>query len=60
MSAPPDPAVCATCGRAAPDASVALLTWGRGIENGRTVWTCDSCSREHLRAMEGKLDSAWW
>lgn len=21
---------------------------------------CDTCSREHLRAIEGKLDSGWW
>ncbi len=60
MSAEPDPRVCTTCGRAAPNASAALLTWARGTENGRTVWTCDICSREHLRAIEGKLDSAWW
>ena len=25
-------------------------------ENGRDVWTCDRCSREHLRSIEGKLD----
>jgi hypothetical protein len=72
VSAQPDPLVRATCERAAPDASAALLTWARGIENGRTVWTCDTCSREHLRAVwshkdtacrgleGGKLDSAWW
>jgi len=26
----------------------------------RDVWTCDTCSRTHLRSIEGKLDSAWW
>ena len=31
-----------------------------GIENGQQVWTCDRCSRENLRSIEGKLDSAWW
>ena len=30
------------------------------LENGRDVWTCDVCSRRHLRSIEGKLDSAWW
>ncbi|HEV7173401.1 hypothetical protein [Pedococcus sp.] len=54
------PPVCATCGGAAPDPAFARLTWTRGTENGREVWTCDRCSREHLRSIEGKLDSAWW
>lgn len=57
-----DPApVCATCG-SVPDAGdpVALLTWSRGTENGRDVWTCPDCSRRFLRSIEGKLDSSWW
>jgi Zn-finger protein len=52
--------VCATCGRSADDAALARVTWARGSENGRDVWTCDQCSRIHLRSIEGKLDSAWW
>lgn len=54
--------VCATCGAApgADAAATARLTWTRGRENGREVWTCDRCSRQHLRSIEGKLDSAWW
>jgi DNA-directed RNA polymerase subunit RPC12/RpoP len=52
--------VCATCGRVLQDESVARLTWALGVEKGRRVWTCDRCSREHLRSIEGKLDSAWW
>jgi len=55
-----DQLVCATCGRTAPADGRALLTWARGVENGRDVWTCDTCSREHLRSIEGKLDTAWW
>ena len=55
-----DQLVCATCGRTEPAEGAALLTWVRGVENGRDVWTCDVCSREHLRSIEGKLDSAWW
>ncbi|GAB3443931.1 hypothetical protein GCM10027517_22830 [Phycicoccus ginsengisoli] len=55
-----DPVVCATCGTAAQDDGLARLTWSRGTENGRDVWTCDRCSRRHLRSIEGKLDSAWW
>lgn len=72
MSDTPERLVCATCGRTAPADGSALLTWARGLENGRDVWTCDVCSREHLRSIwsredaacrglgEGKLDSAWW
>ena len=55
--------VCVTCGRVpatADDLASARLTWTRGVENGRAVWTCETCSREHLRSIEGKLDSAWW
>lgn len=56
--------VCATCGTMPADdddaAAVARLTWARGTENGREVWTCETCSRRHLRSIEGKLDSAWW
>lgn len=54
------PMVCATCGRIPADESTACLTWAFGMEKGRKVWTCDSCSREHLRSIESKLDSAWW
>ena len=36
------------------------LTWMSSVENGRPRWFCDTCSRTHLRAIEGKLDSDWW
>jgi hypothetical protein len=52
--------VCATCGLRAQDEGAARLTWALGVENGRQVWTCERCSREHLRSIEGKLDSGWW
>ena len=55
--------VCATCGSSPAGAeaeATARLTWARGTENGREVWTCETCSRRHLRSIEGKLDSAWW
>ena len=54
------PPVCATCGTTAHDATLAAITWTRGVENGRDTWICDRCSREHLRSIEGKLDSTWW
>jgi hypothetical protein len=52
--------VCATCGATPDDPALARLTWALSRENGRDVWTCDACSRRHLRSIEGKLDSAWW
>ncbi|MGL4177499.1 MAG: hypothetical protein ACRCSN_15640 [Dermatophilaceae bacterium] len=65
---PPSPGaasvpVCATCGTTPPDddaVALARLAWTRGTEGEREVWTCAACSRRHLRAIEGKLDSAWW
>ena len=36
------------------------LTWTMVVENGRSWVFCTSCSREHLRAIESKLDSEWW
>jgi len=36
------------------------LTWSTAVENGRARVFCETCSREHLRAIEGKLDSEWW
>jgi hypothetical protein len=54
------PMVCTTCGRIADDESAARLTWALGVEKQGQVWTCDLCSREHLRSIEAKLDSAWW
>lgn len=36
------------------------LTWTTAVENGRRRVFCASCSRTHLRSIEGKLDSAWW
>jgi hypothetical protein len=52
--------VCTTCGHIAHDESAARLTWAFAVEKHRRVWSCDLCSREHLRSIEGKLDSAWW
>ena len=40
--------------------ATARLTWTRGTERGKVVWTCDRCSREHLRSIEAKLDQTWW
>lgn len=50
---------CDFCGRQEDDAAH-TLTWTTAVENGRRRTYCDTCSREHLRAMEGKLDSEYW
>jgi hypothetical protein len=50
---------CAFCGASA-GSQTAPLTWTSAVENGRTVYFCESCSRQNLRAIESKLDSEWW
>jgi hypothetical protein len=50
---------CDFCGRQESDGA-ATLSWTTSVENGRKRVYCDSCSRENLRAMEGKLDSEFW
>ena len=53
------PVTCDFCGAVAPS-DRPPLTWTTAVENGRTKVFCDRCSRQHLRAIEGKLDSEWW
>jgi len=37
------------------------LTWMLETDPRRgSVWVCDRCARQHLRAIEGKLDQEWW
>jgi hypothetical protein len=58
-----EPTTCDFCGTPAPaeESSTTLpLTWTTAVENGRRRVFCPACSREHLRAIEGKLDSEWW
>jgi hypothetical protein len=30
------------------------------VEAGRRTVICPACAREYVRAIEGKLDQAWW
>jgi hypothetical protein len=56
-------ATCDFCGTPAPadqPGDELPLTWTTAVENGRRRVFCAACSREHLRAIEGKLDSEWW
>jgi hypothetical protein len=50
---------CDFCGRQEAD-EAKTLTWSTAVENGRLKIYCDSCSRDNLRSMEGKLDSEYW
>jgi hypothetical protein len=52
-------ATCDFCGKTAPGDQTPL-TWTTAVENNRSKVFCDACSREHLRAIESKLDSDWW
>lgn len=49
---------CDFCGRQAEDEQA--LTWTTSVERGRTRRYCETCSREHLRSIEAKLESEWW
>jgi hypothetical protein len=53
------PATCYGCGRQA-DGPAVPLTWATGRERGHPVVHCDWCTRDHVRAIESKLDSEWW
>ncbi|MEU6810319.1 hypothetical protein ABZ920_15260 [Streptomyces sp. NPDC046831] len=48
---------CARCG-AVPEGPP--VTWTCSVENGVRRYFCDRCSRDHLRSIEGRLDSVWW
>ncbi|MDQ0992941.1 hypothetical protein [Streptomyces sp. V3I7] len=52
-----DPVVCARCGA---QAQGPQPTWSCSVENERRRYFCDTCARENLRAIEGRLDSTWW
>ncbi|MGW1161682.1 hypothetical protein ACWD5Q_02630 [Streptomyces sp. NPDC002513] len=49
--------VCARCGMPADDPRP---TWTCSVENGVRHYFCDSCARDNIRAIEGRLDSEWW
>ncbi|WDV54388.1 hypothetical protein PV963_30530 [Streptomyces coeruleorubidus] len=60
-AADPQPLVCDRCGTSAGAlADGPPLTWTCSVENGVRRHFCESCSRENLRAIEGRLDSDWW
>ncbi|MFI9030134.1 hypothetical protein [Streptomyces sp. NPDC053560] len=54
---PEETTVCARCG-AVTDGTPP--TWTCSVENGTRRYFCEACARTHLRAIESRLDSAWW
>lgn len=50
---------CNLCG-AQVEGDTPPLTWVTSFEHGQQRVFCDRCAREHLRSIEGKLDSDAW
>ncbi|MFI6641403.1 hypothetical protein [Streptomyces sp. NPDC050504] len=50
---------CARCGTPA-ETSPPPTTWTFSMENGAAQYFCEDCARANIRAIEGRLDSAWW
>lgn len=56
-------ATCIRCGRIEADPP---LTWSLQVEPARPGgpaeprWLCVACTREHVRAIESRLDETWW
>ncbi|MGW6296142.1 hypothetical protein, partial [Streptomyces sp. NPDC055058] len=53
----PRAVLCARCGTAADGPPV---SWTLSVEGGARRYYCEVCSRENLRAIEGRLDAEWW
>ncbi len=57
MSGDAQPVSCTLC---AATAAELPLTWTMSVEGGEPRFYCDRCSRDNLRAMEGRLDADWF
>ena len=49
--------VCGVCGTTVPEQP---LTWSMQSGPRGMTLVCDRCTREHLRAMEARLDEEFW
>ena len=49
---------CARCGAAGGDELP--LDWAFGTEHGEQLAYCAQCARENVRAIEARLDAAYW
>jgi hypothetical protein len=54
--------VTTTCDHCGADAGAdnPPVTWSLAMERGQVKRYCDTCTRENLRGMEGKLDPEHW
>ncbi len=52
------PVTCGQCGRQSD--GPAPITWSSATGARGTSWTCETCTRRHLRAMEAQLDEEFW
>ncbi|MDQ3465158.1 MAG: hypothetical protein M3500_10785 [Actinomycetota bacterium] len=48
---------CSVCGNTEEEPPV---TWTSQASERDQQWLCESCTRENLRSIEGRLDEAWW
>lgn len=48
---------CSGCGTTVSDRPA---TWSLQVGARGQTWLCERCTRENLRAIEAKLDEAWW
>ncbi|MFH9615617.1 hypothetical protein ACH4MM_18195 [Streptomyces pratensis] len=54
-----DHVTCVRCGSTwASD--VPPATWLCSVEDGGRQYVCEDCARDHIRAIESRLDSEWW
>jgi len=52
-----EPATCAVCGTVVDDRPP---TWSLQVSDRGPQWLCETCTRDNLRSIEGRLDEAWW
>ena len=48
---------CSRCGTTVEETPA---TWSLEVGPRGATWICESCTRENIRSIEGKLDEAWW
>jgi endogenous inhibitor of DNA gyrase (YacG/DUF329 family) len=53
---------CSQCGRSpeGDEGDAVPFDWMTDRDRGRVTVVCPACARQHSRAIEGKLDQAWW
>ncbi len=57
VTAPGAAVTCDGCGAGADEPA---LTWSRETLPQGERWLCEQCTRQHVRAIEGRLDPGWW